>query len=251
MLISAMNQKDASIFKKTNIQSDALMINQCDDENYWEEHNEFGTIKIFSTKERGLSNSRNMAIKEASKKYVLLCDDDEILYNDYSKTIEKSFEENPKADIICFQIKREGKKYSNKGFKLGFFSTGKIGSWQICIKLESIKKTSLKFDSRFGAGTSVGSGEESIFLHDCLREGLSLYYVPHCIGEVAQKKSTWFKGFDELYFLNRGKIVKRSDGFFWGLIYCFYFVLVKYKRYRRETSFFCATKNILKGFFVE
>lgn len=249
VLISAMNQNDSSIFKRTNIQSNALMINQCDNENYWEKQYEYGLVRIFSTKERGLSNSRNMAIQNACGRYALLCDDDELLYDGYPEIIENAFDEKPKADIICFQVKRIGKKYSQKSFKLNHLSVSKIASWQICIKLDSLKKDCVAFDPTFGAGTPLGSGEEGIFLHDCLRKGLNLYYVPRCIGEVAQKESTWFKGFDEQYFFNRGIIIRRADGFGRGIIYCVYFLIAKYPRYKSKTSFKSACKNIFKGFF--
>lgn len=250
VLISAMNQKDASIFKRTNIQSNALMINQCNDENYWEEKQKYGILRVISTKERGLSNSRNMALEKACGKYVLLCDDDELLYDEYPEIIEKAFNDKPYADIICFQIKRNGKKYSNDCFKLGFLSSLKIASWQICIKLSSLKKNNVMFDSNFGAGTPIGSGEENIFLYDCLKKGLMLYYIPICIGEVAQKKSTWFKGFNQLYFFNRGRIIRRMMGFIFGGAYCFYFVVSKYSRYKSNLTFKSACLSILKGFFV-
>lgn len=247
VLISAMNQKDSSIFKRTNIQSDALMINQCDDENYWEESRNYGLLKIFSTKERGLSNSRNMAINKAEKKYALLCDDDEYLYKDYPKIIEDAFANNPKADVICFQVKRAGKKYSRRKSQLNYWSSLKIGSWQISFNLESIRRENVLFDPKFGSGTPVGSGEENIFLYDCLKKGLKIYYEPICIGEVAQLKSNWFRGFDKTYFFNRGIIIKRLMGI-WGIWYCLFFVISKYKRYKSEISAFLALKNILKGF---
>ena len=153
VLISAMHQNDSSIFKKTNIQSNALMINQCDDDEFWEEERDCGKLRIISTKERGLSNSRNMAIENAMAKYALICDDDEFLYEGYPQIIEKAFANNHKADIICFQVKYPKKSYSNKGFKLGFISISKISSVQICLKLESIKKANVKFNPNFGSNT--------------------------------------------------------------------------------------------------
>ena len=243
-----MNQNDTSIFEKTNIQSSALMINQCNVDNYWENKRDYGNLKIISTKERGLSNSRNMAIKNASQKYALLCDDDEYLYEGYPQIIENAFNENPHADILCFQIKRSGKKYSNKGFKVGFLSSLKIASWQICFKVESIKKADVFFDKRFGSGTSLGAGEENIFLYDCLKKKLKCFYVPICIGEVAQIESKWFKGFNQLYFYNRGVATRRMMGL-GGFFYCLYFLFAKHYRYKSETSFINACRNIYAGFF--
>ena len=57
-------------------------------------------IKIINTETKGLSKSRNMAIKNSSKKFCLLADDDIIYKNGFYKTIEQAFEENLDADII-------------------------------------------------------------------------------------------------------------------------------------------------------
>ena len=227
-----MHQSDLSLADKTGIQSDVLIINQCDAEKIVEEKREFGTVKCVYTKERGLSKSRNMAIDFATGDYCLLCDDDETLDLDYAEKIVAEFEKRPKADIIAFQVRRKDKAYPNKAFKVGYLRSLKIASWQIVLRRESICRAGVKFDTNFGSGTPVGSGEENIFMYDCLKKGLKIYYAPVCIGSVAQKESRWFKGFTKEYFLNRGTIIHRLMGGYLGSIYCIYFALSKYPRYR-------------------
>ena len=77
VLISAMYQSDYSIFEKTNISTDALLINQCDKNEYSKRETKTGIQRCVYTTERGLSRSRNNALINATGKYCLLCDDDE------------------------------------------------------------------------------------------------------------------------------------------------------------------------------
>lgn len=128
VIISAMHQKDLSIIDATHIQSDALLINQCDEDSYVEENREYGKIRCISTIERGLSRSRNMAISNAIGDYCLICDDDELLYSGYVEKIIDAFEQHQDADIICFKIKIEGKKYSNREMRIGFLRSLRISS---------------------------------------------------------------------------------------------------------------------------
>lgn len=247
VLISAMHQKDFRIFEKTNISSDALMINQCEEEKYFEVEKEFGKFRILSTTERGLSNSRNMALKNAVGTYCLLCDDDEFLYEGYKEKIIEAYQQYPRADIICFQIKRKNKEYSNNYRKINYLTSLRVSSWQITFKLKDLQKANIKFDPNFGSGTPIGSGEENIFLYDCLRAGLNIYYVPICIGEVAQNKSQWFVGFTEKYFINRGVIIRRLMGRWYGMLYCIYFSISKYQKYHVDISFFRVIRLLIKG----
>ena len=69
LLVSTMHKSVDDVKKmlvKMNVHCDCLVINQCDEENYYEEiiNNKF-ILRVFSTKERGLSNSRNMALNNA------------------------------------------------------------------------------------------------------------------------------------------------------------------------------------------
>ena len=71
-------------------------------------------FKIINTETKGLSKSRNMAIKNSSKKFCLLADDDIIYKNGFYKTIEQSFEENLGADIITFMMVDKNGKHFKK-----------------------------------------------------------------------------------------------------------------------------------------
>lgn len=244
VLVSAMHQNDLSLIEKICITSQALIINQCDRNDI----NEKEKIKMISTTERGLSKSRNLAITNAKGNICLICDDDEILYQNYEKMIIDTYEQYPQADIICFKVLLKNKKYAEKVYRVGFLSALKISSVQMTFKLSSIQKNKIKFDEDFGSGTFMGSGEENIFIYDCLKKGLKVYYIPVVIGEVKESQSQWFKGFNEDYFYKRGSIIYRLMGYI-GVIYCLYFLITKWKRYRYNLSFSKALCLMLKGMY--
>lgn len=247
VLISAMNLSDNGIIKSSNIQSPALIINQCNSNDYIEETTTYGKIRLISTSERGLSRSRNLAIRKSSGKYCLICDDDEVLQDGYCRLINEAFKRYPSAGIICFQIRYGNKRFSNKQKRINFLNSLRISSPQMVLNTDILKEKNVFFDERFGSGTEIGSGEENIFLYDCLKKGIEIIYVPKLIAEIKPGVSHWFKGYNSQYFFNRGKIIKRLMGRGFGFIYCMYFVLTKYNIYKNDSNLLSAFKNILKG----
>ena len=112
VLISCMNQSDNAIVRKTNIRSNVLVINQCNIEKVEEYNDSYGNhVRFIHSKERGLSKSRNMGLKFAKSEICLLCDDDEIFDSNYVSKVLSSFDENPKADLVCFALKGVSKKF--------------------------------------------------------------------------------------------------------------------------------------------
>ena len=105
LLISTMNQVDFTLLEKMNIQSDAVVVNQCEENGVNEfEYNGY-QIKWINMSARGVGLSRNTALHYATADIVLFSDDD-ITYEDgYANEIVCAFERNKKADVICFNIK--------------------------------------------------------------------------------------------------------------------------------------------------
>lgn len=252
VLISCMHQTDASIITRTNVQSDVLVINQCDKDGV-EEHSFFNKeseecrARIIHTTERGLSRSRNMAIRNATGDVCLVCDDDECLYDDYYKGIAEAFEQNPDYDVIAFRVDYPRKTYPLQSRKIGYIDALKVSSVQIAFRRESVVRKNVFFNEKMGAGTGNGGGEENKFLYDCLRAGLKMWYVPCLIGSVSHAESQWFKGFTKTYFLDRGWASKKILGVFGALLYDCYFAVTKYRLYSKEMSFFNALFCMLRG----
>ena len=99
-------------FSKFNI----LIINQSKDIIL---SSEFETVRVINVDEKGLSKSRNLAIKNASKKICIIADDDVVYFSNFDHEIITAFNLNPQASIITFNHQRIGKeKPHNKSKKV-------------------------------------------------------------------------------------------------------------------------------------
>ncbi|MGX1113389.1 glycosyltransferase involved in cell wall biosynthesis [Pseudoalteromonas sp. MBR-15] len=255
VLISCMNQNDTSILKRTNVQSGAIVINQCDKNDslfitYKDVKGQSHKIKFFSTVQRGLSKSRNEAIKQSQSDLCLICDDDEILVDEYEKLIVDAFSNNPDIDVIAFKLKYHKKIYPKSSKKINRFSLLKINSPQIAFRRDKVLKNNIFFDEFMGSGTGNGGGEENKFLMDCYRSNLKIIYLPILIAEIEESsESNWNSTFDKQYFMNRGWTTNRILGTFQALVYAFFFSLTKYKIYGSKMGFFASIKYQLYGIF--
>ncbi|MGX7075327.1 glycosyltransferase [Globicatella sanguinis] len=214
VLVATMHQpqNDFSLIKKMNIQTNAVIVNQCDRYSYHKLIINGNTIKWFDVAERGLSRSRNVAFAKATADLCLLADDDEILLDGYEEKICSEFNNNKKAGIITFNLNSIGnisKRYINmKRKRLRFFNIMRYGSARIAFRRKNVEDGRILFAPNFGAGTEISSGEDSIFLMDCLRKGIRAYSSPVFIANIddGPHNSSWFKGYTEKYFINMGKI---------------------------------------------
>ena len=255
VLISCMNQKDASIAEKTNLHTDALMVNQCDKEMSETYQVNGHAVRIISTLERGLSNSRNMAIENAFGTIALIADDDECLDDNYQTTILKAYEQLPDADIIAFRMANQPSRLKQEVQKLNQWTALRVASWQISFRIDSVKKLNLKFDPYLGAGSGNGASEEVKFLRDCIQAGLNAYFVPENIGTVGNdyyetadgSSSSWFAGFDRKFFYQRGTVNRYIYGFPVAVFYAFYYTFTKRKMYGKYISMKDALIYTLKG----
>ena len=100
-----MSQTDHSLLDKMNIQTDAIVANQCD-KNFIEQFEWNGhTVKYLNFAERGVGLNRNNALMRAEADICLFADDDMVYVDGYGEILERLFSENPKADVIIFNIK--------------------------------------------------------------------------------------------------------------------------------------------------
>lgn len=66
VLLSTMNQEDWSFLSKMNIQTDAVIVNQADKQDYIDSTYNGNRIVFISSLDRGLSKSRNLACSRFS-----------------------------------------------------------------------------------------------------------------------------------------------------------------------------------------
>ena len=246
ILMSCMHQKDFSLVTQSNITTDVLMINQCDEEAVYEEIKNGRRHRMICNKQRGLSRSRNLALKNSNADVVLFADNDEEFVDNIEKVVLTAFQELD-ADIIAFDLRNYEKGLKKEIHKVHLLETLKVSSLQIACKRKAITRNGICFDINLGAGTPNGGGEENKFLWDAYKAGLKIYYYPVYIATLNSGESTWFEGFNKEYFYKRGKVTAYYMGTVWAFIYAVYFVVTKYHRYKKDCSFHEAFSEILRG----
>lgn len=156
ILLSCLYETDKEIIKRSNIQSNCVIINQCDEDKKEQINLENSkTCQWINSKKRGLSISRNMAIKNSNADICLIADNDEIFDNDVEEKILKAYQELPQADIIVFNLHNKQTKLKNEIYKLKRLDCLRVCSLQISFKRNSVIENNLKFDVRLGAGTGT------------------------------------------------------------------------------------------------
>lgn len=249
VLLSAMHLKDYKFIDTLNISTDCVVVNQCDENSIQSISDNGRNVKFISTTERGLSRSRNMAVSNSNGDICILCDNDVEYVNDYEEIILNQFRNNPEYDIIIFFIDRKvnnSKPYFNKPKKMGYISTLRVFSPEIAFRRKSLKDNNIKFKTDFGAGAPYCMGEENIFLYDCLKKGLKILYVPIQIASLRKEESTWFRGFENKYFFDKGAVFYEMSNFL-SIPLILQFAIRKYKLYKNDLSLRNAIKLMLEG----
>lgn len=231
ILLSCMFLSDSEeIIKRSHITSDTVIINQCDEENYKEENICNALMRTFSVTDRGLTKSRNLAISKSQADICIICDDDEIFNEGYEKAVLSAYDALPDADIIIFDMVDRPLKWGNSIKRLGYIDLMSVSSWQITFRREKLLASGVLFDENMGAGSGNGAEEEFRFLTQCRKAKLRIYHYPFRLASVAQTQSTWFKGFDEEFFVNRGNTTRYIMGLPLSVLYAAYYAFAKRKQ---------------------
>lgn len=214
VLLSVINRESnediLNHLKEHNITTSAIVVNQSNFSSVHLLEQSGSCIKIYNLEEKGVGLSRNTAIQRATNEFIIFADDDEYFHDGYESTIVDAFSMLSDADIILFNVKSLNEKRpsacNNNIKKVYWFNAMRYGAYQIAVRLSSLKKKRLNFSTLFGGGTIFGSGEDSLFLIDALNCGCNVYAYPAEIGIVKQEQSTWFRGYDEIYYYDRGAL---------------------------------------------
>ena len=118
LLVSAVKQDPRQLAEKMNIDSDAIIINQCDENNYDEWNYRGHTIRAYSFAEKGVGLSRNNALLRADHDISLFADEDIVYMDGYAEKVLRAFEEHPEADMLLFnmEVSQERRTYHIEEF---------------------------------------------------------------------------------------------------------------------------------------
>ena len=208
VLVATMHQNDFSKVESMRLSSDAVFANQADRDAYEEREYPFGTVKMVTTRQRGVGKNRNTAFQFADGDILLMADDDIRYVDGYVKLITDEFGKNPQADAMIFNIRTIGEstdRRTNTGNKkVRLFNALNYGAVRIAVRREKLERAGISFSLNFGGGALYSAGEDSLFIRDMVKKGLRIYTSPVTIAEVDQTSSTWFKGYNHKYFYDKG-----------------------------------------------
>lgn len=212
VLVATMHQKDLSIVERMNIQQSTIIANQCGVWEYEEIKKDYGTIQMISSATTGVGRNRNLALQLAQADILLFADDDVSYYEGTLQGVLDAFDELPDADVIFFGLDITNRgvvkaHYQDKKKHLHFWNSQKYGAPRMAVRRSAITKNRIIFSHLFGGGSLYGSGEDSLFILDCFRNGLKVYAHPYVLGVCAEDNSSWFTGYNEKYMFDIGAFV--------------------------------------------
>ena len=195
-------------------------------------------IKFAPVQTIGLCKNRNNALLYADGDIALIADDDVKYTNEYIDTIIDTFANNPKTDVALFKIKTRSYKVVK-----GYYPS----SVEMAFRLSSIKDK-VSFDERFGLGSEyLNSGEEEVFIKDCIDNSLQVDFYPYYIVEHAYT-STGKKYLTPTSLRSRGAVSSYLHGF------SAYLRMIKFSMFtalRGRSNIFTLLKNTMWGVAYE
>lgn len=210
LLVAAMHQKDCALYERMNIDSDAIIVNQCGRDAYEEFRFGDNQVKLVSRNERGVGRSRNIALQMADADIVEFADEDMIFTETHREDVLREFAAHPDADVIIFSLEslnpERPLRHIKRFQRICRFQALKYGGARIAARRQKLLDNNISFSLLFGGGARYGSGEDSLFLQDCFRAGLRVYRSPVMVAYVKQQSSSWFRGYTDEYFRAKGAL---------------------------------------------
>lgn len=252
VLVATRNQTDHSLLERMKIQTDAVVVNQADHDSIEVFAHGGNKIKWINMSARGVGLSRNTALMNASADIVLFADDDLIYNAQYGAQVLQAFTENIDADVMCFNINLVnsnknigGHRHNKKNRRLRFYNSMRYGACLIAARRRALLRERISFSLLFGGGAEFNSGEDSIFIKDCLDTGLHLYSNTFFWGDVDDSQSSWYTGINDRFFVERGMALASA----FPKIYLLIFIYYSYKLRRLDRRYTCANifSLMLKG----
>ncbi len=248
-LVVTTDQKDYSLLKKMNIQTPAIVGNQCDRDEIEEFSYGGNPVKWLSLHERGVGLNRNTVLMRSEADVCVLADDDMVFIDGYEKVVSDLFDRYPHTDVLIFNLNQKSPTiYKNSNVKkIHRFNYGKYGAARLAFRRESVQFNNICFHLLFGGGAKYSSGEDSIFLYECLKRKLRVLAVPVAIAELtSDRESTWFQGYTDDFFFDKGVFyyaLDRNMGRFIALYNCFKHRNSRYKQYGWKKAY----RQMLRG----
>ncbi len=220
-IVAALNENPKTLAARMHLGCDAVIVNQCHEDRVdffqYEDH----LIRVICSSARGVGRSRNQGLLLAESEIVLIGDEDIVYRDGYAESVVREFRDHPEADVILFNVTQSAGRetYRNKDHgRVHLWNCGRYPAYSIALRMAKQQEANVWFSLLFGGGARYAAGEDSLFLADCLKKGLKLYRSPVCLGEETARDSTWFTGYNDKFFRDRGTLYHALYGWMAGLL---------------------------------
>lgn len=174
-----------------------------------------------TSNEEGVAKSRNAVLKNAKTKYLLFADDEIRFLGDGIKEAISYLEANPACDLVLAQaLDTNGqlrKTYPSKEVALTKFNSAKAATYEMIVRVDSVRNKSVRFDENFGAGVKNFLGDEYIFITDLLKKGGKAVFLPVTIA-IHPEESSGSRWGTESDLRARAQVFTRVFGLYAPLI---------------------------------
>lgn len=212
---------------------------------------DFPCIRVINSFEKGLSKSRNLALKNAIGKIVLIADDDVVYKKGFDAKIVQAHNHYINKAAISFCIEKPNgllyEKYlPNPKTNLSLMELFNVLSIEISLNWSIFYTLGVKFDEHFGLGSTFEMGEEAVFLSDIKEQNQQIAFVPEVIAMHSEVSTTEKIDFTNRYYI-QGAFLSRvlKANYFTGLAAKLFFDLKQKKLRFNQIS--VAIKNANQG----
>ena len=118
-----------------------------------------------------------------------------------------AFAAHPEADFLLFNVRVGASRatyHTERYHRVHVWNAGRYPTYSFAVRREKLHAAHITFSLLFGGGAKYSNGEDSLFLKDCLKYGLVVYAIPVEIGLEIERESTWFVGYTDKFFIDRG-----------------------------------------------
>lgn len=163
-----------------------LLVVQNPEERAWAGKDLSGTVRddvrVIEIPSLGVTKSRNKVLDSAFGTYLLFGDDDMVFNQENIELALDYLDQNPDVDLLLCQAENElgqlRKSYPKQTTELSKFNSGRAATYEMLVRVESLRTKNVRFDEDFGAGAKNYLGDEYILIADLLKAGGRAVFVP-------------------------------------------------------------------------